>query len=552
MISEVLWPRAGGVPECSYSIPGTSGAWAGDAPHRGDMVRHEATPLPRPSERRMAESVADLIYGQIHLYPTEAHLGLLSGMETLDVVLWNATFAPVRLVGVNSASPAGTALSGFRPGVLPPTGALKGLLTVLPSGPAQQDTTYTFVTDIGERSLTITASRLLLFPFWPDWSDGLEIDYAFDTVLTRGENGDEQRRPLAKRPLRTLRATIWGDGVNGQRLHHLVQYGKDRVFGVPLWQEALDVADIDAARQVLTPGRDFGDCWNLTRLCDLIMLHERRSGTFMACSLLSKDPAGRTLSVAAPVPDVFAEGATRLVPLFTGILTSAEPAVVSDGMKTWSVEFRELAGSQPALGALPRVPSESGAWLWPHRPDWSGDGVGGTSSLLRTLRTVRGGVMELGARRDVAPSTHRQKYLLREPELAGLLDRATALRGRWKALLVRDPRRCFTLTRGAAADKAILYVLDNGAKDGFIPNQRLWIALPGGDVLNRRLVAVEDAGVGELALHLDSEPGVAVPPSSRVGREYYARLDTDCVTVRHESAGVSRCELSFHTLPEES
>lgn len=272
----------------------------------------------------------------------------------------------------------------------------------------------------------------------------------------------------------------------------------------------------------------------------------------MACSLLSKDPAGRTLSVAAPVPDVFAEGATRLVPLFTGILTSAEPAVVSDGMETWSVEFRELAGSQPALGALPRVPSESGAWLWPHRPDWSGDGVGGTSSLLRTLRTVRGGVMELGVRRDVAPSTHRQKYLLREPELADLLDRATALRGRWKALLVRDPRQYFTLTRGAAADKAILYVLDNGAKDGFIPNQRLWIALPGGDVLNRRLVAVEDAGVGELALHLDSEPGVAVPPSSRVGREYYARLDTDCVTVRHESAGVSRCELSFHTLPEES
>ena len=164
MIFEVLWPRAGGVPECSYSVPGTSGAWIGDAPHRGDEVRHEATPLPRPSGHRMAESVADLIYGQIHLYPSEVHLGLLSGMEALDVVLWNATFAPVQLVGVNSASSAGTTLSGFPPGVLPPTGALKGLLTVLSSGPAQQDTTYTFVTGIGERSLTITASRVLLFP----------------------------------------------------------------------------------------------------------------------------------------------------------------------------------------------------------------------------------------------------------------------------------------------------------------------------------------------------------------------------------------------------
>ena len=42
MIFEVLWPRAGSVPECSYSVPGTSGAWVGETPHRGDEVRHEA------------------------------------------------------------------------------------------------------------------------------------------------------------------------------------------------------------------------------------------------------------------------------------------------------------------------------------------------------------------------------------------------------------------------------------------------------------------------------------------------------------------------------
>lgn len=552
MISDVLWPRVGGVPECSYSLPGMSGAWLCGSPYRGGMVRHETTPLPRPSGRRMSGSVADLIYGQLHLYPVEMHLGLLSGVEAVDVMLWNATFAPVQLLGVNSATSSGTTLSGFSPGTLPPTAAVKGLLTILASGPAQQDTTYTFVTSIGTRSLTITASRVLLFPFWPDWSDGLEIDYAFDTVLVRGEDGREQRRPLAKRPLRTLRATIWGDGVNGQRLHNLVQQGKDRVFGIPLWQEALDVADIDATRQVLRLDRDFSDCWNLTRLCDLIMLHERRSGTFMACSLLSMDPAGRTLSVTTPVPDVFAKASTRLVPLFTGILMNAEPTVVSAGMETWAVEFRELAGSQPALGALPNVPSGTGAWLWPHSPDWAGNGVGGTSSLLRTLRTVRGGVMELGVQRAVAPVTHHQKYLLQEPDLAALLDQATALRGRWKTLLVRDPRLAFTLTRGSTADKAVLYVLDNGAKDGFIPGQRLWIAVPGGGTLLRRLVAVESANVGELALHLSAELGVTVPPSSRVGRDYFVRLDTDCITIRHESAGISRCDLSFYTIPEEN
>lgn len=200
MIFEVLWPRAGGVPECSYSVPGTSARGSATPRTGGTKCGMRPRRSPGPRGTAWAESVADLIYGQIHLYPSEVHLGLLSGMEALDVVLWNATFAPVQLVGVNSASSAGTTLSGFRPGVLPPTGALKGLLTVLSSGPAQQDTTYTFVTGIGERSLTITASRVLLFPFWPDWSDGLEIDYAFDTVLTRGENGDEQRRRWRSAP----------------------------------------------------------------------------------------------------------------------------------------------------------------------------------------------------------------------------------------------------------------------------------------------------------------------------------------------------------------
>lgn len=232
--ASLLWPRRDGVPACAYELPGTDAAWAGSAPAGGRAVAHEATPLPRPSARRMSAGMADLIYGQLHLIPYLVDLGLLTGVQTQEVTLWNATFAPVELLHIAGASPQGTTLSGMEAGTLPPTGVAKGLLTVLESGPAEQDTTYSFVTSIGERRMTITASRVLLFPFWPDWSGGIEQDYAFDTVIARSENGSEQRRPLVKRPLRTLRASVWGDGVNGQRLHNLVRQGKDRVFGVPM------------------------------------------------------------------------------------------------------------------------------------------------------------------------------------------------------------------------------------------------------------------------------------------------------------------------------
>lgn len=547
--ASLLWPRRDGVPACAYELPGTDAAWAGSAPARGRAVAHEATPLPRPSARRMSAGMADLIYGQLHLIPYLVDLGLLTGVQTQEVTLWNATFAPVELLHIAGASPQGTTLSGMEAGTLPPTGVAKGLLTVLESGPAEQDTTYSFVTSIGERRMTITASRVLLFPFWPDWSGGIEQDYAFDTVIARSENGSEQRRPLVKRPLRTLRASVWGDGVNGQRLHNLVRQGKDRVFGVPMWQEALEVESVDAARRVLMVERPFGDCWNLTRLCRLVMLHERRSGVFMVATLNVMSPEGRTLGLAVAVPEIFAAGSTRAIPLFTGILTRAEPSSRSSELETWSLEFRELAGAQPELGGLPHAPGE-GPWLWTHRADWS-DGVGGASELVRTLRTVRGGIMELGSRRGFAPLTHRQSYLLREGELASLLDRVTALRGRWRPVYLRDPRRAFLLTRESFRGESVLYARDNGARDAFVSGQRLWIAPPSGEPFSRVLTAVEAGAPGELALHLGTVLDAAVPAASFVGREYLARLDTDNITVRYHTAGVSRCSLTFRTVPEE-
>lgn len=548
-----LWPRKTELPASVSLSGGAAGAWPPSPRREGFPSRRDAAPLPRPSGRRMGMSMTDLIYGQVHLYPPLVELGLLTGAETREVTLWNATFSPLELVRVNSRSPSGTTLSGIEPGAIAPTGTARGRLTILAAGPAQQDTAYTFVTGLGERSLTITAMRVLLFPFWPDWSQGVEMDYAFDTVITRGETGGEQRRPLAKRPLRALRGSVWGDGVRGQRLHQLVRQGKDRVFGVPVWQEARTVADVSATRLTLRLDRSFEDCWNLSRLCGLVMLHERRSDGFMAASLADRDPAGRTLTLAAPVDERFAAGDCRVIPLFTGILTRAEPRTLSDDMEIWSVAFQELGGSQPPLGTLPHAPADPAApWLWPHRPDWSGNGPGGTSALVRIMRAVRGGVTEVAPKRASAPIAHRQSYLLRGAEVARLLDGVTALRGRWRTLHVRDPRRAFTLTREAEADKAVLYARDNGVKEAFTPGQRLWIVPEAGaSPFSRVLLGVDAGEAGEVALHLNAEVGVAVPPGAFVGREYHARLDTDTVTIRHHTAGIARCELSFCTLSEE-
>ena len=548
MTSQALWPalRESGF---ALAFPDACGLWPSSSLLAGTRRWGNHSPAPLNRGSRFSASFADVIYNQLHLFPSLLELGLLSGAETREVLFWNAFMSPVELLRIDAEHPAGTELLGMQAGTLAPTQETRGTLNVLASGPAQQDTSYAFVTSLGKRRFTITASRVLLFPFWPDWGGEVSVEYQFDTVISRSENGREQRRPLVIRPLRRVGATIWGDEDKGQRLHHLVQQAKDRVVGVPLWQEALPVTGISASRTVLTLGGQPADCWNLQHLCDLIMVHDTESGWFAAASLRSKDIGAGTLTVTSPLGYGFSAGTTRLVPLFPGIVNGAEPRTVSSSLELWRMDFQELAGSQPELVPVSDVPE---GWVLPFSPDWSGSGTGGTSALLRTLRTVRGGVMELGSLGRAAPVSYRQEFLLRGAELTAFLDAMTALRGRWKAFRVRDSRRAFTLTRSAQLGWNELRVLDNGVRDVFRPGMAIWLVSPSGEAFSRR---IQDVGVpqdGELILYLDQSHPADFPQNTHIGREYAVRLDTDSVTVRYLTAGVARCALSFYEVTEES
>ena len=95
--ASLLWPRRDGVPACAYALPGTDAAWAGSAPARGRAVAHEATPLPRPSARRMSAGMADLIYNQLHLFPAAIDMGLRTSEIKYDALCWNAFSTPQTL-----------------------------------------------------------------------------------------------------------------------------------------------------------------------------------------------------------------------------------------------------------------------------------------------------------------------------------------------------------------------------------------------------------------------------------------------------------------------
>lgn len=562
----LFWPRLPSIADTPCLAAEADDIWLLTSAEGRDGSRVDATPLPRPSAAFLAYSIADTIYGQVHLFPRLVETGLLISSETRTVVLWNATFQSIELQQIGESQSAGSKLEGFAPRTILPTGEVRGELSVTASGPAQQRTVYTFMTSEGSPTLTITASRVLLFPFWPDWGAGVSMEYAFDTVIVRSDGGGEQRRPLATRPLRRLRATVWGNGLAGQRMRNLIQQGKDRVFGAPIWSEAVTVSAIDPTGTRVTVSEDIHAYWNLTRLCGLVMLHDTEHNVFYAVSVSAVDADSREITLTAALVGINPAPVrpVRLIPLFLGILTSAEPTSVTDTLETWAVAFQEAAGSQPALSTLGSTGTTFGTLRqWSYRPDWSGSGNGAPSAntaLLRTLRTVRGGIMEVGSKQSTSPATLAQSYLLQRPELADFLDTITALRGRWGRFALHEPRLAFTLTREALPDSSELPVQDNGFMQALAPNTagvQIWIRVPsdsrnpgGAALLKRRILHAEPGRTGELILHLDQPHGMMIPPATHIGRAYVARLDTDNVTIQHITPTIARSALSFYELIE--
>ena len=147
MIFEVLWRARAASRSARNSVPGTSGAWIGDAPHRGDEVRHEPRRSPRPRGTAWPRALRTSFTADPSV-SLGSPSGLLSGWRRStwcserDVRPRAARRRQQRIVRGHDAF-------GVPSGVLPPTGAPKGLSPCcLPPGAAGYDVCRS-VTGIG-------------------------------------------------------------------------------------------------------------------------------------------------------------------------------------------------------------------------------------------------------------------------------------------------------------------------------------------------------------------------------------------------------------------
>ncbi|ECE2928234.1 phage tail protein [Salmonella enterica] len=318
-------------------------------------------------------------YNRVIVIPEVLALGSISTTQVLQISVWNATLAPVRLLSQVITGDEGMTLNG--PAVPLPMNRL-GLqhwtLTVTMDGPDGINSQITWVTDTNRQVIFILTGRRsvpwLLLP-----EQDVTETLSWKTDILASQNGAEQRIARRLSPRRTLAFQVVAAGNDRQRLEADLFHFGSRVWSVPVF---MDVATLT---QPVSPGsltlpvsprwRDIQPGGNLLLRTGSGMTDDNETVEVSALD-------DKTITLKRPVTRYWPTG-TRLYPLRSAHLTDM-PVLTrkSDGVATAQVRFR-FNGHQAFDGTQTAPPvRHRGFPVLEPGSDWSEDLTGQYTRLL--------------------------------------------------------------------------------------------------------------------------------------------------------------------------
>lgn len=221
------------------------GAVLAAAPKTGALTRPGRIP---PFTRSVpgVESTSTHLWDSSIVIPTRKTLGLVLSSMTFPIEIWN-TFRKVQLHldSIAIAGSGGITIDGQVTALIGPLDSVVLTATVPSKGVATISQVVTFPMtrqDAGTSwtggTLAVSGSRAQLFPFDPDWTDGIKEKRQFLTKVLEMRNGGEQRIALRTRPRREVSYTVFTeDELQTQLLQSILLDGQSGVIGVPWWQD---------------------------------------------------------------------------------------------------------------------------------------------------------------------------------------------------------------------------------------------------------------------------------------------------------------------------
>lgn len=201
------------------------------------------------------ESFVDDYYDRIHIIPASIDLGNLVTNTERSISIWNAwrisrTISSIVGVGVDGLSIAGIPATPY---TMLPLKYDTYTLQASTDGPPNVLASYRFTFTHGEEpTLDVTGRRILVFPYKPNWANGMSETIEFKTDVLRSYDGSEQRRALRVNPRRGFEYDFHAVNRDAQRLESLIWGWGYRNFTLPVWTDGTTVtADAPAGSTTL-------------------------------------------------------------------------------------------------------------------------------------------------------------------------------------------------------------------------------------------------------------------------------------------------------------
>ena len=484
----------------------------------------------------LARHYSDDFYHRVHIQPRSIDLGNIASEQVFPVTIWNAWLVPKTLANIETEDAEGFALSGqpAAPIVVAPLQTRVWSVRVGLDGPPTISATLKWSFIGGAiAALFVAGSRLIAFPFLPDWSTGVRERLEWMTEIMSSVTMREQRRCLRLSPRREFSVNLIVDGAERQYFDMLIFGWGPRIWALPVWH---DIQITTAARiagdlnvPCSTDGREFV-------LGGLALLRGATAWDVEVVEIQSVEPT--KINLARPLAASWPRG-TRIYPAVLGSLEQHPDHLrVTDSAESISAVFR-VATASDSVGITPPT-IYRGRPVLETAPDENID----LSRALERMTLMLDNKTGIPKRTDPSGQTfilqaHRSLLHGRAEHVAhrGLL---YYLQGRFKALWVPSFADDLTVVTALVYTSPALTVRSTGyARFGITSKTRrdIRIELHDGTTFHRHIVAaaIIDAQTEQLEMDSPLDRNVSPGEVRRISYMTLCRLDQDAVEIQHDT-----------------
>lgn len=485
-------------------------------------------------------------YLRIQVTPLTIDAGSLLSSQTRIIKVWNAFLTPVTVESVEFEGFDGMTLippatHPNTPYVLQPLEEINYQVQIGINGPPVIAATVIIHTSTGDVTITITGSRVVLFPFKPNWSSQIAETLSARSTTIRSYGGTEQTVAMRRKVRRNFTIPYSVRDLDAQLFANLIVGWQNRLYGLPIWPEqsysTADLASGSSVVQAATSYRSF-------QSGGLVMVYYGKNSSDYEVREIDTMTSS-SISVKIPFTRNWAKGSKVIPVLLAAMDASVSGTYATSGALAASIGFSCEPSTTDDNANYAEVPATyRGYELYLGITNWRDPNAFNFNTDAQMV-DMQSGVFEMVGLSPYSSAGRSHDWFMKTLQAVQQF-RSWVYRRRGKAIGCWMPSSLddFTIASDYPASGLSITVKTNGYAT-FIQQadarKDLYIQLRNGNYYARRITASVDNGDGTTSLTLDT----AIPENmsaSTIRRFSYLtfyRMSSDDVPITWYVDGVA-------------